>query len=147
MDGFVILQGLLAGLLATGVMVLTEIPAWRRWGIAGVMEWHENQAMAARIIPRPKEQLVTQGLTLHFVHGSLAGAAFVLVLPLLSFGLSAVVVGAGYGIVLWLITLVIHRPTTGMRIREDPFARIALPVSLVGHLAYGASLGLLVGWP
>jgi hypothetical protein len=32
----------MAGILSTAAMTATEIPSWKRWGIYGVFEWHEN---------------------------------------------------------------------------------------------------------
>ena len=34
--------GLVSGIVATAVMTVTEIPSWRKWGLLGVFEWHEN---------------------------------------------------------------------------------------------------------
>ena len=38
--------GLVSGIIATAVMTLTEIPSWRKWGLLGVFEWHENQLLS-----------------------------------------------------------------------------------------------------
>ena len=31
-----IISGLVSGIVATGVMTVTEIPSWRKWGLLGV---------------------------------------------------------------------------------------------------------------
>jgi hypothetical protein len=30
-------------------MTLTEIPSWKKWGLHGVFEWHENEIIASRL--------------------------------------------------------------------------------------------------
>ncbi len=60
--------GFVAGLISTAVMTLTEYPIWRKWGMAGVSEWHLNQAIMSRFSHRPAEALTTPGLALHFLH-------------------------------------------------------------------------------
>lgn len=137
--------GLAAGFAATIAMVLVEVPAWRRWGLPGVMEWQENQALAARVLGRPREALVLPGLAFHFLHGALAGVVFVLGVPLLPWALPLVGLGALFGFALWLVTLVIHGPITGTPPGRDQMGATAMAVSLVGHLAYGVALGLLAG--
>ena len=42
----IILSGLISGIVATAVMTVTEIPSWRKWGLLGVFEWHENQVLS-----------------------------------------------------------------------------------------------------
>jgi hypothetical protein len=29
---------------------LTEIPSWKKWGLHGVFEWHENQILSRRFL-------------------------------------------------------------------------------------------------
>src|SRR6266571_1999690 len=65
------IAGPLAGLFATAVMTILEVPAWRRRGFAGILDWEQNQTMAARLIGRPAEELVVAGLGLHFWHRAL----------------------------------------------------------------------------
>lgn len=43
-----IYSGLVSGIVATAVMTLAEIPSWRKWGLLGVFEWHENQILSSR---------------------------------------------------------------------------------------------------
>src|SRR2546423_12303225 len=72
------IAGPLAGFLATTVMTILEVPAWRRRGFRGILDWEQNQTMAARLLGRPAEELVAAGLCLHFSHGVLAGLVFAL---------------------------------------------------------------------
>lgn len=147
MDTLVALRGILAGLAATGAMSLLELAARSRYGLDGLLEWQENQAIASRITGRPVEASVLAGLGFHFLHGALAGIVFVLILPIFPPVFSLAVLGPGYGVVLFSITLVIHRPITGREAWSGPVGSVALGVSLVGHVVYGAAVALLVVWP
>ena len=147
MVAFAIFRGLLVGLAATGAMTLVELVARSRWGFDGLLEWQENQAIASRITGRPVEASVLAGLGFHFLHGLLAGIVFVLALPIFPPEFSLAVLGPGFGLVLFSITLVIHRPITGRRGWSGSLGFVALGVSLAGHLVYGAVLTLLVVWP
>src|ERR687897_618572 len=67
-------------------MTLTEIPSWKRWGLHGVFEWHENQVLSNRLLRHlsnysgRKEKKTTihfKGIfSLHFLNGTLAGIAY-----------------------------------------------------------------------
>ena len=48
-----IISGLVSGIVATAVMTMTEIPSWRKWGLMGVFEWHENQLLSTRFFHIP----------------------------------------------------------------------------------------------
>jgi hypothetical protein len=50
-----LLTGLLSGAVSTAVMTLTEIPSWKRWGLPGVFERHENQVTTRRLVKLPNE--------------------------------------------------------------------------------------------
>jgi hypothetical protein len=120
------LIGLVGGFISTTVMTLTEIPSWKRWGLHGVFEWHENQILSNRLLHHfsnycgRKEKKTTihfKGIfLLHFLNGTLAGIAY----PFLFYYVASYLrisdfeptymVGILYGIVLWLFTLVpIHK--------------------------------------
>lgn len=144
MDTTTAVRGILAGVAATGAMSLIEAPAWRHWGLPAVLDWEQNQAVAARLLRQPRELLVLPGLGLHFVHGALAGIVFALALPFLPLSLPVPALGVGYGLVLWLLTLLVHVPTTGHRPGEGPREQVALVVSLASHLVYGVLLAALV---
>ncbi|HEY7571512.1 MAG TPA: hypothetical protein VH796_09090 [Nitrososphaeraceae archaeon] len=151
--------GLLAGILSTAAMTMTEIPTWRRWGIRGVFEWHENYIITKRL--RSYLHLSnTKGMTVedhfkgilffHFLNGSIAAVAFpYLILLLIPFFyltiLSCSLFGIFYGILLWIFTLVpIHKPITGFKPWNHPLGHLPAVASLTGHLVYGLVLGILV---
>ena len=46
---YLFIIGLVAGILSTASMTITEIPSWKRWGIYGVFEWHENYIITKRL--------------------------------------------------------------------------------------------------
>lgn len=155
------LIGLVGGFISTTAMTLTEIPSWKRWGLHGVFEWHENQILSIRLLHHfsnysgRKEKETTihfKGIfLLHFLNGTLAGIAY----PFLLFSVVSYLripdfepiymIGILYGIVLWLLTLVpIHKPITGFSPWNHPFGRLPALASLGGHVVYGIVLGLFV---
>lgn len=135
--------GFVAGLFSTGVMSLVEYPIWRMWGMEGVSEWHLNQVMVGRIMNRAPHSVVAQGLLLHFLHGGLAGIVFVLLLPSIQ-NVPVIVAGVGFGIILWIIALLIMKPLIGVGFRHQSLNLMPLIVSFGGHILYGLFLGLAV---
>jgi hypothetical protein len=142
-------------------MTLTEIPSWRRWGLNGVFEWHENQILISRLLrlfsdhSGKKEKKTTihfKGIFfLHFLNGTLAGIAFPFIayFQLASLGIFKVetiyILGIIYGFILWLLTLVpIHKPITGFSPWNHPLGRFPAFASLGGHMVYGIVLGVIV---
>jgi len=138
-----VLKGLVAGLISTVVMSLLEYPIWRKWGLEMVTEWHLNQVIAGRLLRRSPNTAIAQGLMLHILHGGIAGIIFVLILSL---GQSARIMDAAveFGLVLWVVSLFILKPVTGVRLLDHPLGLSPFIVSLAGHILYGVSLGLLV---
>ena len=143
-------------------MTLTEIPSWRRWGLHGVFEWHENQILSNRLLRhfsyhiRKDENKTTihfKGIFfLHFINGSLAGIAFPYIVyfvltPLGASGIAQLyLLGILYGSILWLLTLApIHRPITGLSPWSHPLGHLPALVSFGGHLVYGIVLAAIVG--
>ena len=106
----VIISGLVSGIVATAVMTVTEIPSWRKWGLAEVFEWHENQLLSSRLFHIPTEKISFKYIfLLHFLNGSLAGIAFPLILSILNIPIKqdyTLILSVGYGFVLWIATLV-----------------------------------------
>ena len=137
-------MGFVAGLISTAVMSLTEYPIWRKWGMVAVSEWHLNQVIIAHFLHRPPQDLLVPGLALHFVHGGLAGIVFTIILAA-SYVHNTIVVGAAFGLVLWVIAVLLMKPVTGTGFRDYQLGQLSLVVSLLGHLIYGILLGLLVG--
>lgn len=140
------LWGLLAGAAATVPMTLWEISFYLRDGTEAVLEWHENQATLARLLDRPVDELVLPGQILHFTHGAVGGLVFAVVWPLLDLPLPLVAAGLGYGVLLWLLTLATHEAIAGVSPFDHPLGWRPAAVSLVGHIIYGAGLGLALGW-
>jgi hypothetical protein len=50
-----LLIGLFGGIVSTALMTFTEIPSWKKWGLHGVFEWHENQVIAKRMFKIPDD--------------------------------------------------------------------------------------------
>jgi hypothetical protein len=138
-----VVRGLASGLVATAGMSLIEFPIWRKWGMEGVVEWHMNQSLMARLLGRPPEHLVSQGLILHFLHGGLAGIVFVLMLPIVP-RIPIISAGVAFGLILWVISLLIMRPVTGVGLGGHHLRWLTLVVALAGHLFYGILLAFLV---
>ncbi len=139
-----ILSSLFAGFVSTGVMTILEIPFWKRWGLTGILEWHENQILTCKFFRLASYNLHVWGIfLLHFLNGSLGGMglllAFILIptlkeIPLLPLGVL-------YGFFLWILTLVpIHKPITGINPWNHPLGKGPAVVSLVGHTIYGITL-------
>ncbi len=136
-----------AGLTATGVMTLVELAARSRWGLEGLLDWQINQATLDLITGRPAEALGIAGIGVHFLHGLIAGLVFVLVLPLFPPAWPVVVLGLGYGAVLFGLTLLAYGLITRKRLRSRPHSSAAVTVGVLTHLIYGGTLALLLFWP
>lgn len=136
---------LLIGIFATLIMTLIEIPAWRRFGLRGVLEWHENQVLSVKFFRLDESRLHVKGIFfLHFVNGGLGGVGFALALTVFSFAMNIVFGGISYGVFLWLVTLIpIHKPITGITPWKHPDGVIPMIVSLIGHLVYGVIIGVI----
>ena len=141
--------GLVSGIVATAVMTVTEIPSWRKWGLLGVFEWHENQLLCTRFFHIPRDKLSFKYIFfLHFLNGSLAGIAFPLILSILGVPIIRdyiLVSSVAYGFMLWIVTLVpIHKPITGYCVWNHQLGHLPSIASLIGHLIYGLVLGIVI---
>jgi hypothetical protein len=149
LDAVTLFLALMAGLAATLAMTTLEIPAWKRFGLRGVLEWHENQVLSTRFFRLSESDLHVKGIFfLHFVNGGLGGVGFALALVLFPFALSEIIIFAiAYGLFLWLATLIpIHKPITGITPWRHPDGMIPMVVSLAGHILYGIVLGSFFVW-
>ncbi|MFZ0696244.1 MAG: hypothetical protein WAM88_03800 [Nitrososphaeraceae archaeon] len=150
--------GLVGGIVSTLVMTLIEIISWKKWGLHGVFEWHENQILSKRLL-RLSDESDTKNIIhfksiffLHFLNGTLAGIAFPIIIY--SFGflelsniMSIYLLGIAYGFVLWSVTLLpIHKPITGLSPWNHPLGRLPALASLGGHIMYGMVLGIVVNF-
>lgn len=148
-----ILIGLIGGLAATGAMTLVEFPFWKRWGLQGVLEWHENQVLTSRFFNLDEKRLHFSGIFgLHFLNGTLGGlglAVALYLIPALN-NIPLIALAAGYGLFLWMLTLVpIHKPITGVHPWNHPYGKGPAIASLGGHLLHGIIIGvffLLTGY-
>ncbi len=156
--------GLLSGLVSTALMTLFEIPFWRKWGITGILEWHENQILTSRFLSsfsknrgkkgrrNPNPTVICAGIfLLHFVNGMLAAIIFPFAYPIFSPFFTgyeiAFSIGSGiiYGLLLWIVTLVpIHKPITGLPVWDHPLGNGPAVVSFSGHVVYGVTLGVSI---
>jgi hypothetical protein len=140
---YLFIIGLVAGILSTATMTMIEIPTWRRWGIKGVFEWHENYIITKRLRSylhlsdtkdMPAEIHFKGIFFFHFLNGSLAAVAFpYLVLLLMPFIYLSI-----YSYSLFF------QPITGFKPWNHPLGHIPAVASLTGHLVYGLVLGILV---
>jgi len=134
-------------------MTLTEIPSWKRWGLHGVFEWHENQVITKRLfrLPNDNNKIHFKGVFFfHFLNGTLAGIAFPFIVgsfftTLVNSSTALLLLGLLYGFVLWIITLIpIHKPITGLSPFNHPLGRMPAFASLGGHIVYGVVLGFTI---
>ncbi len=50
MEWYGIMLGAAGGLFGTLVMSAIEVIPWRKWGLPGVFEWHENQMLIVKFL-------------------------------------------------------------------------------------------------
>jgi hypothetical protein len=132
------------GLFATLLMTVTEIPSWRRWGIKGVLEWHENQVLSIKFFKLSESNLHLKGIfLLHFLNGGLGGIGFLLALWMFPIGFrNLLLAGILYGFFLWIVTLIpIHKPITGISPWNHPYGIMPSIASFIGHVVYGIITG------
>ena len=144
-----IYSGLVSGIIATAVMTMSEIPSWRKWGLWGVFEWHENQILSTRFFHIARNQLNFKYIFfLHFLNGSLAGIAFSLILSILNIPITQdyiLALSVLYGFTLWITTLVpIHKPITGHSLWNHKLGHLPSIASFIGHLIFGLVLGIVL---
>lgn len=141
--------GFVVGIAATLIMTLLEIPFWKKWGLQGVLEWHENQILSSKLLKSNPNKLNFYGIfLLHFLNGALGGlgfSVFLLIFPVL---LQYVyILGIGYGLFLWILTLLpIHKPITGINPFRHPDGFGPVFVSFIGHVTYGLLLSCILSY-
>lgn len=142
-----ILAGAAAGILATAMMTIYQLPFYRLWGLMGILEWHENACISSWFIKRNPEELVPHGMVFHLTNGTLPAIFFSLIFPFILGWGPIILLGIGYGILLWIFTLApIHKPITGVSITKHPLGMSPTLVSVFGHVIYGSVLALTVGY-
>ena len=143
-DIHLIFLAIMGGLFSTLLMTFVELPSWKRWGLHGVFEWHENQIITSKIFKLTSKKNQFVGIfAFHFLNGGLGGIGFLLVLWLFPSSVSHILISSTiYGLFLWGVTLVpIHKPITGISPWSHPLGRLPILTSLTGHIVYGISLG------
>lgn len=146
-DLYSILLSLFSGFVSTGAMTLIEIPFWKKWGLSGILEWHENQLLTCKFFRASPRSLHFWGIfLLHFVNGSLGGLGllFALILVPSLKEIPFMALGVFYGFFLWILTLLpIHKPITGINPLNHSLGKGPVIVSLIGHGIYGIILATL----
>ncbi len=137
-------MSLFAGLISTGVMTIIQIPFWKRWGLTGIVEWHENQVLTCKFFRVKSDNIHFWGIfLLHFINGSLGGIGLLIalmVIPSLK-DIHLLPLGLSYGFFLWILTLFpIHKPITKIDPLNHPLGKGAAILSLSGHFIYGLTL-------
>jgi len=148
LDSFIVAGA--GAIVGTTLMTLFELPFYRRMGLTGIFEFHENQVLISRIRRRPVPTSTDflGVLSLHYLNGFLAGLFF----PIFALILSALTphppfpwAGVLYAVLLWILTLVpIHEPITGFSPFSHPLGRAPLIISLAGHVIYGITLAIFL---
>lgn len=141
------LIGFIAGCIGTTVVSLPQYYFFKRWGMLGVLEWHENQCLMSMILKRDPMSLAKEGLILHFLNGGLAALFYALFITWLDIfrGLDFITLGILYGILLWILTLApIHKPITGVAITKHPLGYKPTVLSLIMHVIYGLIVAYIV---
>ena len=149
MELYGLMLGAIGGLLGTLVMSAIEIIPWRKWGLSGVFEWHENQILIAKFLRLENDDAGLHYLGifgLHFINGLLGGMGFYFAIIFIDYLaiLPLPILGILYSFFLWVVTLVpIHKPITGLHPWNHPLGHWPAIASLAGHFAYGLILSLL----
>ena len=149
MEWYGLILGAVDGLLGTLVMSAIEIIPWRKWGLSGVFEWHENQILIAKFLRLENDDggLHYLGIFgLHFINGLLGGMGFYFAITFIDYLaiLPLPLLGILYSVFLWVVTLVpIHKHLTGLHPWNHPLGHWPAIASLAGHFAYGLVLSLL----
>ena len=148
MEWFGLMTGAAGGLFGTLVMSAIEVIPWRKWGLFGVFEWHENQMLIVRLLKLKYDtHLHYFGIFgLHLINGTLGGIGFYFVIIFidnLAIRVSLPLLGIIYGFFLWVVTLIpIHKPITGLDPWNHPLGHGPALASLAGHFTYGLVLAL-----
>lgn len=143
-DLHLIFLGFIGGLFSTLLMTFVELPIWKKWGLHGVLEWHENQVITTKTFKLSPEKTHFIGIfAFHFLNGGVGGIGFLIILWIFPESVSQIFVcSLIYGFFLWIGTLVpIHKQITGISPWNHPLGHIPALASLAGHLVYAATLG------
>jgi hypothetical protein len=149
MEWYGLMLGAVGGLFGTLVMSAIEVIPWRKWGLHGVFEWHENQMLIVKFLKLKNDDACLHYLGifgLHLTNGVLAGIGFYFAIEFIDFLalLPLPLLGMVYSFFLWIVTLVpIHKPITGLHPWNHPLGHGPALASLAGHFVYGIVMSLL----
>ncbi len=144
------LISLIGGFLSTILMTIFEFPFWKKWGLEGILEWHENQILISKFLKKDANKINIPGIFfLHFTNGIFGGIGLwvaLIIIPQINL-IPAHVLGLIYGWFLWTLTLIpIHKPITGLDPLHHPLGKGPIIVSFVGHSLYGIILGSILSF-
>tara|TARA_B100001013_G_C24536831_1_gene412997 strand:- start:214 stop:672 length:459 start_codon:yes stop_codon:yes gene_type:complete len=140
LDNIIIFYGIISGLFATIIMTLIQIIAWTKLHTEGILEWHENVKLLSKI--NKKTNYSTQySFIFHFIHGSLGGIGFAIVLETLNLQQYSLIIGLIGGLLFMGIILKIHKKITDLDPIRHPLGYKPFLVSLISHIIYGLTLG------
>ncbi|WP_435186501.1 hypothetical protein [Halobellus sp. EA9] len=133
-----VFAGLAGGLVATIVMTIVMM-------VMGDGGPPPTAALVAKFSDGNAEDYAMPGMALHFVYGIVAGAVFVVGVPLLGLSLGSIAVAVGLGIV-YGIVLMIGGMMFWMRtiIGMEPDRDMMVMFGMV-HVVYGVVLGAFLG--
>jgi hypothetical protein len=136
-----------AGFLSTALMTTFEAPFWSSWGLSGVVEWQVNQILVSRLVGGKYEagRRLKGALAMHLLHGTVGGAflAAVLVSFLLTLQPFFWFAGLAFSLLLWSVVPFFFRGRLE-RMGGVRFTTRGMVVSLLSHVVYGVSLGLML---
>jgi len=139
--------GSASGVAATAVMSCVMVGA-REAGLMSEIPPHE---MASRAVDRTPagdetggEERRALGWLSHFAFGAAAGALYAPLRSVVRTPGPAALHGAGYALVIWLVSYMGWIPSLGLMPRADRDEPGRQPAMVVAHLVFGAVLGALV---
>jgi hypothetical protein len=130
-----------AGIIATIAMSIFQLTQLGYYEKKSIPEFDQNAHLLSRATGKTWEEVYWYGLPLHFGHGIL-GAIFFGLLVEFNLAQGELLYGIGYGIFLWIILLIIHKPITRENIFA-PFPNSRLLSSFISHMIYGIILSLI----
>lgn len=151
-----VLLGITSGVVSTTIMSIFEIIPWKRWGIEGVYEWHENQVLVKRyfknMFSRANKLNFGGIFFLHYINGILASITYVFIIwyfieeKIIEHSIhNFFITGTVYAIFLWVVTLFpIHKPITGLNPLRHPLGYGPVFCSLAGHFIYAIVLSFWI---